>query len=58
MVQPPLMREFEAVLDDMNSVRGWWRNRLLKVFLAFLLPGIGSVIGTWIGGVEIFSNLL
>jgi len=58
MVQPPLVAEFETVLDDMASIRGWWRNRLLKVFLAFLLPGIGSMIGTWIGGVEIFSNLL
>ncbi len=58
LTQPPLVGEFETVLDDMNSVRGWWRNRLLKVFLAFLLPGIGSMIGTWIGGVEIFSNVL
>ncbi len=58
MVQPPLVAEFETALDDMNSLRGWWRNRLLKVFLAFLLPGVGSMIGTWIGGVEIFSNLI
>ncbi len=57
LVQPPVVREFETVLEDMATFRGWWRNKLLKVFLAFLLPGFGSMIGTWIGGYEIISNL-
>jgi len=58
MMQPPLVREFETVLSDMSRLRCWWQNRLLKVFLAFILPGFGSMIGTWIGGYEIFSTLI
>ena len=54
---PPVVREFETVAEDMSTVAGWWRNKLLRVFLAFLLPGFGSMIGTWVGGVEIISNL-
>ena len=57
MVRPPVVREFETVGEDMSTITGWWRNKLLRVFLAFLLPGFGSLIGTWIGGVEIISNL-
>ncbi len=57
LVRPPVVREFETVTEDMATVAGWWRNKLLRVFLAFLLPGFGSMIGTWIGGVEIISNL-
>jgi pheromone shutdown-related protein TraB len=57
LVCPPVVREFETVAEDMATVTGWWRNKLLRVFLAFLLPGFGSMIGTWIGGVEIVSNL-
>ncbi|RPI55094.1 MAG: TraB/GumN family protein [Deltaproteobacteria bacterium] len=57
LMQPPVVREFETVLEDMSTLIGWWKNKLLKVFLAFLLPGIGSMIGTWIGGYEIISNL-
>jgi len=57
MFQPPLVGEFETALEDMASLPGWWRNRLLRVFLAFILPGVGSMIGTWIGGYEIISNL-
>lgn len=58
MMQPPLVREFETVLTDMSRLRCWWQNRLLKVFLAFILPGFGSMIGTWIGGYEIFTTLI
>jgi len=58
MTQPPVVREFETVLEDMSKVTRWWKNRLLKVFLAFMLPGFGSMIGTWIGGYEIISTLI
>ena len=57
LVRPPVVREFETVAEDISTIAGWWRNKLLRVFLAFLLPGFGSLIGTWIGGVEIISNL-
>ncbi len=57
MVQPPLVQEFETAMEDMASLGGWWQNNLLKVFLAFILPAIGSMIGTWVGGYEIISNL-
>lgn len=57
MLRPPLVMEFERVLDDMTSFRGWWKNRLLRVFLAFMLPSFGSMIGTYIGGYKILTNL-
>ena len=56
-VRPPVVKEFQTVGDDVSVVRKWWQNRLLRVFLAFLLPGIGSMLGSVVGGIEIFSNL-
>ncbi len=56
-MQPPLVREFQTVAEDIVVPRRWWKNRLLRVFLAFVLPTIGSVIGTWVGGTRIVSNL-
>ncbi len=55
--RPPLVREFQSVSKDFSSPRKWWQNKLLRIFLVFLLSGIGSAIGTWVGAVEIFSNL-
>ena len=57
MLMPPLVGEFESVFADITTVSGWWKNRLLRVFLAFFLPGIGSMIGTYIGGYQIIKNL-
>ena len=57
MMMPPLVSEFETVFEDITTVTGWWKNRLLRVFLAFFLPGIGSMVGTYIGGYEIIKNL-
>lgn len=55
---PPVVKEFETAGDDISTVTGWWKNKLLRVFLVFLLTGFGSAIGTWVGGYEIFKNLV
>ena len=56
-VRPPVVREFQSVGEDVAVVRRWWENKLLRVFLAFLLPGLGSMLGSVLGGIEIFRNL-
>ena len=55
--QPPVVREFESLGEDFGNPRAWWRSRLLRIFLVFLLTTLGSFVGTWVGGVEIVSNL-
>jgi pheromone shutdown-related protein TraB len=57
MTRPPVVREFEAVGSDITSIGGWWKNKLLRIFLVFILTGFGSSIGTWVGGYRIFTNL-
>ena len=54
---PPLVSEFESLADDFGEPRRWWRSRLLRVFLVFVLTTFGSLIGTYVGGYEIVSNL-
>ncbi len=58
MTKPPMVHEFESVSEDVARFRGWWQNKLLRVFLVFFLTGLGSAIGTWIGGYEIIKNLI
>lgn len=55
---PPLVEEFESAGEAMGTFAGWWKNRLLRVFLVFFLTGLGSSIGTWIGGYEILTSAL
>ncbi len=58
MMSPPLVKEFETVGEDMGTFAGWWHNKLLRVFLVFLLTGLGSSLGTYIGGYEIIKKLV
>lgn len=57
MVKPPIVKEFEQVGDDIGHLTSWWKNKLLRVFLVFFLSGLGSAIGTYVGGYEIIKNL-
>ncbi len=56
-LQPPTVREFESVAEDISVPRAWWSNRLLRVFLVFLLSTLGSLIGTYAGAYRIGSDL-
>ncbi|MGD9948704.1 MAG: TraB/GumN family protein [Desulfobulbus sp.] len=57
MANPPVVKEFEQVSGDITSVKGWWQNKLLRIFLVFFLTTLGSAIGTWVGGYKLFSSL-
>jgi pheromone shutdown-related protein TraB len=45
-VAPPQVKDMEHVSEDIARVSGWWRNRLTRVLLVFVLSSIGSAIGT------------
>ena len=56
-LKPPLVQEFQTVADDIGTVRGWWQSRLLRIFLTFILTTLGSLVGTYVGGSVILTNL-
>lgn len=53
---PPTVQEIRRVGEDIAGVGGWWRNRLLRILLVFVLTTVGSIVGTWVGGIEIVRN--
>ncbi len=55
--QPPLVKEFETVTEDVRHWKKWWENKLLKILLVFILSGLGSALGTYVGAYKIISNL-
>jgi len=57
MLVPPKVKEFQTVSVDVMKAKNWWKNRLLRILLVFLLSGIGSAIGTYVGMFEIVKNL-
>jgi pheromone shutdown-related protein TraB len=51
--RPPFVREFASVLDDLSSVWGLWRNRLLRVVMVFALSSLGACSGCGAGLAEL-----
>ncbi|MGN6113549.1 MAG: TraB/GumN family protein [Luteimonas sp.] len=57
-MRKPTYADFMALRDDVNSIRGWWRNRVARVLLNFFLTSMGTAIGVWLGGARILGKLL
>ena len=55
--RPPFVRELSSALDDLGSLAGLWRNRLLRVLLVFALSTLGGILGTWVGGARLVASL-
>jgi pheromone shutdown-related protein TraB len=56
-VQPPVVAEFERISEDFAHPLRWWRNRLLRVVLVFILTTLGTMLGMYVGGYELFGEL-
>ena len=52
----PKVADMESVMDDVSSLKGFYKNRLLRVLLVFFLSSLGSSIGTFVGGSSIVLN--
>jgi len=44
----PRVRDFEQINEKSMRIRDWWKNRVTKIFLVFILSSIGSSIGTFV----------
>jgi pheromone shutdown-related protein TraB len=56
IVQKPKVQDIETLQDDI-SLKGIYRNRILRVLLVFILSSLGSTVGTFIGGADIIGQL-
>lgn len=44
-MRPPRVQEMETLSDDIWQVKKWWKNRVTRVILCFLCPGLPAIIG-------------
>ena len=54
----PRVGDFESLRDDVLDWRGWWRNRVSRTLLVFMLTNIGMMIGEYMAGIRILHRLL
>ncbi len=56
-LRKPRVLDFENLYNDIISVRGFLKNRLTHILMVFFLSNIGSTIGTFVGGIPLFTSL-
>jgi len=56
-LRKPRVLDFESLPDDLGTWRGFFRNRFTHVFVVFFLSSVGSSVGTFIGGIPLFTSL-
>jgi pheromone shutdown-related protein TraB len=44
----PKVRDFENLLDDITSVKGFWRNKITRILMVVVFTNLGSSAGTFI----------
>lgn len=56
-MRKPTVGDFSTLRRDVSHWRGWWRNRVARTLLVFLLSTVGSAAATWIAGLRIAGQL-
>ncbi len=56
-LRKPTYQDFLQLRDDAQNVKGWYRNRVTRVVLTFMLTNLGSMLGLWLTGFSVYGKL-
>ncbi|WP_172118598.1 TraB/GumN family protein [Halomonas hibernica] len=56
-MRKPKVRDFASLRQDVTHLKGWWKNRVSRTLLVFILATLGSAVGTWVAGFRIAGAL-
>ncbi len=57
VVCKPKVSDMEGLQEDVTSIKGFYKNRILRALMVFILSSIGSTIGTFAAGADIIGIL-
>ena len=49
----PNVADFESLSEDVQSVKGFWSNKVTRILLVVVFSNLGSSLGTFIGGADV-----
>jgi pheromone shutdown-related protein TraB len=56
-LRKPKVSDLERLRDDATTLKGWFKNPATRILLVFFFSNLGSAIGTWVAGFQIFEAL-
>ena len=56
-LRKPAYEDFLKLRDDAQTLKGWYRNRVTRVVLTFMLTNLGSMLGLWLTGFQVWHKV-
>ncbi len=53
----PTMGDFNSLRKDVTSLRGWYRNKVARVLLVFILSSVGASLGFYLASARLIQRL-
>lgn len=58
LIRKPSVQDFESLPEDIQTVKGFWRNKVTHVLIVVALANLGSTAGSIIGGAEVIRRFI
>ncbi|MBP1762732.1 MAG: pheromone shutdown-related protein TraB, partial [Firmicutes bacterium] len=58
VIKKPTVADVQNVSQDIFSIRGFYRNRLLRTLLVIFMANLGASLGTFIAGADIIRQMV
>ncbi|HMO17187.1 MAG TPA: TraB/GumN family protein [Oligoflexia bacterium] len=55
-LRKPKVQDFESIAEDLESFRGFWKNRVMRIILVVSFSNLGCLIGMWLGSLEVIQK--
>ncbi len=56
-IRKPKVSDFETLREDIAVYSMWWKNRVARLLLIFFFSSFGSMIGTYVAGASIVTQV-
>jgi pheromone shutdown-related protein TraB len=56
-LRKPKVEDFEQMAEDLESIKGFWKNRVMRIILVVSLSNLGCIVGMWIGSMQVIDTV-
>lgn len=57
-IRKPKVKDFEDIAEDTSTFKGFFKNKVTKILLIFIMASLFSAIGTFVSGASIFASFI
>jgi len=58
LLRKPSVKDFENLADDVQSIKGFWRNKVSRILIVVIFTNLGSTLGTIFGGADVIRQFI